>query len=62
MKERIKTSRKLELDKYLVANVEVSSWTYDGDDYIIWFQDWVCDYRIEQIMKLIKECILEDLI
>lgn len=62
MKEKIKTSRKLELDKYLVANVEVSSWTYDGDDYIIWFQDWVCEDRINQIMKLIKECILEDLI
>lgn len=60
MTERIKTSRKLELDEYLNSNVEVDSWSYDGDGYFILFQDWVCDYRIEQIMKLIKECILED--
>lgn len=60
MTERIRTSRKLELDKYLNSNVEVDSWSYDGDDYFVLFQEWVCDYRIKQIMKLIKECILED--
>lgn len=53
-------SRKLELDEYLDSNSEIDSWTYDGNDYVILFQEWVCDYRIEQIMKLIKECILED--
>lgn len=60
MTERIKTSRKLELDEYLNSNVEVDSWSYDGDGYFILFQDWVCEDRINQIMRLIKECILDD--
>lgn len=60
MKERITTSRKLELDEYLNSNIEVDSWSYDGEDYFILFQSWVSDYRIKQIIKLIKVCTLGD--
>lgn len=60
MTERIKTSRRIELDEYLSSNVDVSSWYYDGDGYLVLFQSWVSDYRIKQIIKLIKVCALED--
>lgn len=60
MKERIKTSRRIELDEYLDSNMDVDSWSYDGDGYLILFQSWVSDYRIKQIIKLIKVCTLED--
>lgn len=60
MKERIKTSRRIELDEYLDSNMDVDSWSYDGDGYLILFQSWVSDYRIKQIIKLIKVCTLGD--
>ena len=60
MMKEIKTSRKLELDEYLCMSKEVMCWVYKEGIYHIIFQNWLCDYRIEQIMKLIKECILEN--
>lgn len=60
MTEIIKTSRRIELDEYLCMSKEVSCWAYGGGYYHIIFQKWVCEDRINRIMKLIKKCILED--
>lgn len=52
--------RNPDIDEYLNSNKEIYGWTYIYSTYEIYFQDWVCDYRAEQIVNLIKECILED--